>query len=315
MIKKLYHYKNYKIFYNIYYYIMEKEELQEQELLTIIKNKFPQISWQIYEVFNNWWDNQVLLLDKSIVFRFPRNEYVKTVHQKEKQLLATIKKYVDIQIPHYEFFTDDDSCVWYSAIPWVPMTVDIYNAKVSEANKKNIQMWLAKFLTQLHTIPINVFEPAWYTNEVATSNERSTHFKKEFSEKCSHLFTKKETQIVLDYIQELQEKKAENRVMTHSDVQEKNIFIDDDLTYISWIIDFSDARIADSALDFDRLRDYGDDFVHGVYQAYQWKKDDNLLERSKFYRKRLLIYMLIHAVEHKKDIKKNLTDFRKMFFQ
>jgi len=57
------------------------------------------------------------MLDNSIVFRFPRNEYVKTVHQKEKQLLAIIKKYVDIAIPHYQFFTDDNSCVGYSAIP------------------------------------------------------------------------------------------------------------------------------------------------------------------------------------------------------
>ncbi|MCX6824150.1 MAG: phosphotransferase [candidate division SR1 bacterium] len=294
---------------------MEKKELSEKELLAIVKEKFPEISWQIFEVFNNGWDNQVLLLDNSIVFRFPRNEYVKTVHQKEKQLLATIKKYVDINIPHYEFFTDDDSCVGYSAIVGTPMTVDVYTKKISEANKKNMQLGLARFLTQLHTIPINLFEKAGYTNEIGTSNEWANSFKKEFSEKCGHLFTKEETQIVLDYIQELQEKKAEHRVMTHSDVQEKNIFIDDELTHISGIIDFSDARIADAALDFDKLRDYGDEFVHGVYQAYQRKKDDNFLGRSRFYRKRLFIYTLMHAVEHKKDIEKNLDEFRKIFFE
>jgi len=32
---------------------MEKKELEEQELLAIVKNKFPKISWQIYEVFND----------------------------------------------------------------------------------------------------------------------------------------------------------------------------------------------------------------------------------------------------------------------
>ncbi|MEI6671979.1 MAG: hypothetical protein WCL02_01055 [bacterium] len=96
---------------------MEKREYQDQELLHIIKEKFPEISWQIYEVFNNGWDNQVLMLDNSIVFRFPRNEYVKTVHQKEKKLLEIVRKYVDISIPEYQFFTNDDSCVGYKAIP------------------------------------------------------------------------------------------------------------------------------------------------------------------------------------------------------
>jgi len=294
---------------------MEKKELSEEELLAIVKDKFPKISWQIYEIFNNGWDNQVLMLDNSIVFRFPRNEYVKTVHQKEKQLLATIKKHVDVVIPHYQFFTDDDSCVGYSAIPGKSMTVELYTKKMSPIDQKNVQNQLAKFLTQLHTIPINLFETAWYTNEIGTSNEWSIHFKKEFSEKCGHLFTKEETQIVLDYIQELQEKKASHRVMTHSDIQEKNIFIDDDLTHISWIIDFSDARIADSALDFDRLRDFGDDFVYAVYKAYQGKKDDEFLERSKFYRKRLFIYGLIYAVEHKKNIEENIAKLRKYFFE
>ncbi len=61
----------------------------------------------------------------------------------------------------------------------------------------------------------------------------------------------------------------EPKVITHCDIQEKNILIDKDLTQITGIIDFSDAMIADPALDFDRLWDYGNEFVHGVYEAYQ----------------------------------------------
>jgi len=292
---------------------MEKRELSEKELLAIVKDKFPEISWQIFEVFNNWRDNQVLILDKSIVFRFPRNEYVKTVHKKEKQLLAIIKKHVDMDIPDYKFFTDDDSCVGYSAIKGIPMTIDIYTKKLSKATQKNIQIWLAEFLTQLHKIPIKLFEEIWY-NDSGVSKEWTAHFQKDFREKCGDILSPKELQTVLGYIQQLQEKTTEYKVMIHSDVQEKNIFIDESLSNISWIIDFSDARISDPALDFDRLRDYGDEFTYGVYEAYQWKKDDDFLERSKFYRKRLFIYTLIHAVEHKKDIEKHLADFRNVFF-
>lgn len=292
---------------------MEKQELQEEELLAIIKNKFPQLSWEIYEVFNNWWDNQVLILDKSIVFRFPRNEYVKTIHQKERKLLNVIKKNVDIDIPKYTFFSDDESCVGYSAITGSPMSVEMYTKRLSKDIKKNIQLWLAKFLTQLHTIPIKLFEEIGYSSSGA-SNEWTTHFQNDFSEKCGYMFSAKETQIVCEYIQELQEKTVEYKVMSHNDIQEKNIFIDETLSHLSWVIDFSDARICDPALDFDKLRDYGDEFVYWVYEAYQWKKDDKFLERSRFYRKRLFIYGLIHAVEHKKNVKKNIIDFRKVFF-
>ncbi|MEI7562646.1 MAG: hypothetical protein WCJ39_02805 [bacterium] len=80
-------------------------------MINIIKNEFPEISWKIYELFDNGWDNQVILLDNKIVFRFPRNEEAKITQQKERYLLDFVKGRVDIVIPQYTFFTPDNTCV------------------------------------------------------------------------------------------------------------------------------------------------------------------------------------------------------------
>lgn len=285
----------------------------EKKMFETIRTHFPDISWELYEVFDNWWDNQVVMLDNHLIFRFPRNEQAKITQQKERYLLNLVKKYVDIAIPQYTFFSPDNSCVGYSAIRWLPMTIEIYN-NLSDNIKLKVQQQLANFLTQLHSIPIKELEKIGYIRQKGTSNEWSQNFQRDFIQTCWKYFTKKEIQIIVDYIQELQKLDFEYKVLTHSDVQEKNIFMDNELTHIAGIIDFSDARIADPALDFDTLLDYWEDLVFNVYKNYQGRKDSDLLKRAKFYKKRWYLYSLIHAIEKQKDIEQNLELFRSTFF-
>ncbi len=282
---------------------------QEEVMFETIRTHFPNISWELYEVFDNWWDNQVIMLDKKLIFRFPRNEYVKNIHQKEEKLLKLARKYVDLNIPNYTLLTHDHSCVWYEAIAWIPMTVAIYQW-LSNDIKKYIQTQVAHFLTQLHSIPLDELEKIWYSHQ----QWGSEYFKNDFLNTCRHLFTGKKIEIVLEYIQTLDNLDHKHKVITHCDIQHKNIFIDNEFTHLTWIIDFSDAIIADPALDFGRLSEYWEEFMHGVYEKYRWMKDDGFLNRALFYNKRLAIFMLTDAVKKGKDVEKNLELFRSTFF-
>lgn len=119
--------------------------------------------------------------------------------------------------------------------------------------------------------------------------------------------------LVNQYIVDLANFDYPDKTITHGDIQGKNIIFDPDTRMLSGVIDFSDARIADSALDFDLLWEYGEDFVKGVYSCYTGKKTDNFLERSLFYAKRRHIFALIDAVEKKKDVDLHLQGFKKAF--
>ena len=281
----------------------------EKNMLETIRTHFPDISWELYEVFDNWWDNQVVMLDNHLIFRFPRNEYVKNIHQNEEKLLNLAGKYVDLSIPNYTLLTNDHSCVWYEAIAGIPMTVAIYQ-ELPNDTKEYIQTQIADFLTQLHSIPLDELGKIWYTHK----KWGSEYFKNDFLTTCRHLFTDEEIDIVLNYINELNNLDSSQKVLTHCDIQQKNIFIDDKLTHLTWVIDFSDAIIADPALDFGRLSEYWEDFMNGVYKNYRWAKDDIFLDRALFYNKRLAIFMLTDAVQKDKDIEENLEIFREIFF-
>ena len=282
---------------------------QEEKMLQTIRTHFPTLSWELYEVFNNWWDNQVIMLDKKLIFRFPRNEYVKNIHQKEEKLLRLASQYIELDIPNYTLLTNDHSCVWYQAIEWIPMTVEIYQ-KLPNEIKQHIQTQVADFLTQLHSIPLNELEHIGYSYQ----KWGTEYFKNDFLNTCRHFFTDKEIDIVLDYIKELEDLNWEHKVITHCDIQNKNIFIDTEFTHITWIIDFSDAKIADPALDFGRLFEYWVDFMNGIYENYRWMRDENFLNRALFYNKRLAIFMVTDAVHKNKDIEKNIEIFRSTFF-
>lgn len=288
---------------------VHKPSEQEEKMFETIRTHFPSISRELYEVFDNGWDNQVIMLDKKIIFRFPRNEYVKNIHQKEEKLLKLASKYVELNIPNYKLLTNDHSCVWYEAIAGIPMTVATYQW-LSNDTKKYIQTQVADFLTQLHSVPLDELEKIWYAHH----KWGSEYFKKDFLSTCRHIFTDEEIDIVLNYINELDNLDSSQKVLTHCDIQQKNIFIDDKLTHITWVIDFSDAIIADPALDFGRLSEYWVEFMNSVYEQYRWIKDDLFLYRAMFYNKRLAIFMLTDAVQKGKDIEKNIEMFHSVFF-
>ncbi len=145
-------------------YIMEREGLRGQQMLDIIKEKFPHISWNLVKVLENGRDNQVVILDDTIVFRFPRNDYVKDIHKKERHLLDLARDYVKTTIPKYEYLTDDHSVVGYKAIDGVFMSEEIYQTLPKEI-QSHIQTQIGEFLTGLHSIPLDELEKVGYARK------------------------------------------------------------------------------------------------------------------------------------------------------
>ncbi|MEI6671978.1 MAG: hypothetical protein WCL02_01050 [bacterium] len=115
------------------------------------------------------------------------------------------------------------------------MTVELYHT-LTPSVKKQIQKELADFLTQLHNIPIDQCEAIGYA-KISESSEmiksRSEEFQKKFIETCGYLFSEQECKIITEYIDDLYQKNTIYRVMTHNDIFEKNLFIDEKMTHIS----------------------------------------------------------------------------------
>ena len=83
---------------------------------------------------------------------------------------------------------------------------------------------------------------------------------------------------------------------------------------ISGIIDFSDRREDDPAIDFCELWGYGREFVLEVYKHYKGPKDKDFLKRSIMYYKRIPFWEMISSREGGRGkFKKGLEMFKWRF--
>lgn len=287
--------------------------MTKEQLIETIQRDYPNLTRKDYEFIDTGWDNQIIILDDNIVFRFPRNDYVKWVLRKEKELLTLAGKYVTLSIPQYTYLSPTYEYVGYEIVKWNLFTVEEYN-KMAPINQKSIQAQLGQFLSELHSIPLSELEPLWYKRgETSDMSWWISELQTNFANACGQYFSLEEIVQINQYIVDLANFDYPHKTITHGDIQGKNIIFDPDTHTLSGVIDFSDARIADSALDFDLLWEYGEDFVRGAFSYYTGKKTDNFLERSLFYAKRRNIFDLIDAVEKKKDIDLHLQNFKKAF--
>lgn len=287
--------------------------MSKEQLIELIKRDYPSLIRKDYVFIDTGWDNQIIILDNKIVFRFPRNEYVKWVLRKEKELLVLLWNYVTLSIPQYIYISSTYEYVGYEIVKWNLFTVEEYN-NLSSETQKNIQAQLGVFLSQLHSVPLVELAAIWYKRgEDSDMSWWISELQTNFANACGQYFSADEIAQVNQYIFDLANFDYPHKTLTHGDIQGKNIILDPLKHVLSGVIDFSDARIADPALDFDLLWEYGDDFVQGVFDSYTGNKEDGFLWRSLFYAKRRHIFGLIDAVEKQKNVDLHLQSFKKTF--
>lgn len=288
--------------------------MTEPQLLDTIQRYLPDVDRKKYRFIDNWWDNQIVILDNILVCRFPRNESAKAVHKKEYHLLNLISKHVTLQVPQYEFVAPDGSFVAYRIIRWDIMNVEIYQSLSSETQIL-IQKQLGNFLSELHSISLDELKEIGYERWWGSGDMSwwITEMHQNFTKAAKNFLKAEELAQIISYITELWNFEYPYKTLTHGDMQGKNIIIREDLSSLEWVIDFSDARIADPALDFDLLWEYGEAFVSGVFAQYTGHKNDDLLWRSLFYAKRRPVFGLIDAVDKQEWVEEILAELRRVF--
>lgn len=272
--------------------------MQESDLLNLIKNHFPDISLDKYQFIDTWRDNFVIIVDNEIVFRIPRKPQTIEYLEKEKKMLDIVSSHIpEVQIPIQTIINWDYPFISMPYLDWKIFSKSIFS-KLSELQKNKIAKDIANFLLKLHSIHKEKFEKLWYktwwTDWWRIQSQQET-----FQKLCWNILPKAILQNILNYIEDLWNYNYPNKVMTHWDIWGWNIFLNHQNNSVLWIIDFSDARIADPAIEFDCLRDFWQDFFEKVVSYYWW--DQDLIVRSDFYRKRREMRILMHIVDKKLD--------------
>jgi len=231
------------------------------------------------------WDHVVAVVNNRLIFRFATEARDISLLQREIKLVQSIQPHISIPLPNYLYIPDNFSFGGYAMLPGRQMYSYLLRG-ISLAHKTKIAKQLARFLSELHKIPLKkaqkyVVHPSlrsWWHPELARQRlikMRRTIFKK---------LNRRE----IDWIEHVHKwyfalHHPKIQVLLHGDLAPDHIlFNPEESKKITGIIDFGDSEIGDPAQDFNCLWSYGKQFVEIVYANYSGPKDKDFLARSYF---------------------------------
>ncbi|MFD3218807.1 MULTISPECIES: phosphotransferase family protein [unclassified Bacillus (in: firmicutes)] len=280
--------------------------------LNWISEKLPNLKIQNWKIDNKGWDNFVIIINDSWIFRFPRNIQVQKRLIVEKQLLSQIRdplNEINIQVPNYKLLYDSTDnlpiCCYYKIIKGVPLDRGLIQ-KLSGSLRRKLTDSLGDALAVIHS-----FDLAARDFPVLEEEQTEKYWKNHWADiklKILPYLAKSEQEKVENLFESfLEEWNITNlpKTLIHCDLSHAHIIYSEKEKRISGIIDFGDAKIGDPAYDFSGLYwDYGNDFLLQTLARYrqhtQLKYDIFDLYRrvASFYGKRPIFFDLLHALEN-----------------
>ncbi|MDD5068475.1 MAG: aminoglycoside phosphotransferase family protein [Candidatus Pacebacteria bacterium] len=260
-------------------------ERTKEEYLELIKKEFPEVSFQNSRLITHGWDNNVIVLDDRLIFRFPKSENYIRRFQVEVKFLEHLLTKVTLPIPKYIYLSKDRSFGGYQMLTGTEMQPELFNSQ-SEIQKTDIAKALGKFISDLHSTPTEILRNCGFKADPKGhwwGKRNIESILKELREKVFPELTNKEVDWVEHQFNEYLGLSFDfEPKIIHYDLNNKHILFDQTTGALTGIIDFSDIDIADPAADFAGLWDYGNLFAEQTFSFYSGQKDKDLLRRSKF---------------------------------
>lgn len=263
-------------------------------------------------------NNDVLIVNKSLVFRFPK--YKKGIIQlkRETEILKYIKGIVSTPIPNpiYQSFDELEPgkvFTGYKLIDGVPLWKENLTDVESVELVKRLAKQLVSFLIELHSIS---GEKASRDLKLKVRNPREEMYN--LYDKIQNTifpYIRKDAQKEISQSFEtfLKGKAFSNLDITliHRDFGASNILWNPETSMISGIIDFGGSGLGDPAYDFAGiLSSYGEKFFEMCINLYP--NGNEISERVKFYKSTFALQEALHGIENddRQAFESGIKDYR-----
>ena len=286
--------------------------MQPEMLLQKIKQEFPKLKWEDYELVTIGWDFDVVILDKKTVFRFPKEKDSVNDLKKEITLLKYLNSRLSVNIPNYCYVASDTTFAGYNYLDGRELTISRYK-ELDLHQKELLQKKIADFLSSLHNTPIVILKK--YKTGVGKPEKFFEWLTCDTEKYVFPKLHKKEIKYINEHFDALRDSLNDkySPVLVHGDLTEGHILWDNKTNKLS-IIDFSDHHIGDPAMDFSGLLGFGEKFIDSVYNLYLGPKDENLLYRARLNYKTLPLTVMKGALcGSPVSFKEAYTMFKKRF--
>lgn len=273
----------------------------KEAYLEKIQKYFPEVNFESAILITKGWDNDVVILDEQLVFRFPKQEYYKDKLKAELQLLSHLSPKMPVPIPEYTYNVPGESFGGYTLVKGVEISTEVYQS-FSEKDRWEVAKQLGECLSVMHDIALEEAEEFGFSkpdkSEYWWGPKHMTSALSRIREKVFPLLKDDEVEWVEHQFDKYFSLSLDfNQTLIHSDFTHDHLLFDLDKNRVSGIIDFSDSEISDPAMDFAGLWYFGEDLPVKVLKYYRHHVGEQFLERSKFPRLMHMVTNMLEIVE------------------
>jgi aminoglycoside 2''-phosphotransferase len=276
--------------------IYREESLTAKSARGVIVSAFPEFRGTSVEPLDEGWDFRVFEVDGSWVFRFPKREASIAKLYMERQLLPGLGKWVSLPVPNYEYFCEShrSSMGPFAGYKKLPGGGGDTSKMV---DRKRVAGQLGVFLSRLHTYPVDIARGAG----VPEARDLVAHWRDRAREQLRRL---DDLDMNRDILRRYLEKDMPVSFqgapsLVHNDLWAEHILIDTCSGGVSGVIDWGDAVIGDSAMDFACLYAwYGESWLQDILAHYSGTLDAEVISRSRY----LAACAAIHCITLGRDM-------------
>jgi aminoglycoside phosphotransferase (APT) family kinase protein len=256
------------------------------EPVEVLQERFPALEIRGVRAIEDGWDSLVLDVNGEYVFRFPRRPEVEEWVEREIVLLPELAETLPVDVPRFDFVARNGLlCVGYRKLEGNPAGASLPE-RVGED--------LGRFLAALHRFPVErarslgvpYFDPAAWR----------AHFEGfcgDLRQRVLPLLAQDERTRAEELFAEASELDFEP-VLLHADLGPEHVLVRDGR--VAGVIDWSDARVGDPALDFAWCL-HGTSTVAADATARSYGLDAGTRERSLFYRRLGPWYEVVYGLD------------------
>lgn len=211
-------------------------------------------------------ENEVYLVNDTMIFRFPKDERSKSVNISEQALLQSLHaRMTATRIPLYVLFDQNTGAGAYREIPGKPFSRrELQQLRPEERTQLAID--LGKSIGEIHSLPIE---------EASMLPVLATHKKYDFDKVASLInsanpfstIDRQKIQDALDTVREMLSR-PESWVVLHGDLHEDNIIFNNKKKCLAGVIDFSEAKLGPAAVDFGGFYRLNGQFTETLQREY-----------------------------------------------
>lgn len=230
--------------------------------------------------------NQILILNDTWVFRFPRYAHGVSAMLRENNLLGRIGTHLPLPVPDPIYTSQNTTIVGqvfsgYRLLPGESLYPDKL-AAIPQERHQPLADQLGTFLRQLHAIPEQIHKL------IEPPRDSLDEWDRMYAQIRARLFDYMRPEARLQvashfetFLQELQASPYQP-CLRHGDFGGSNILYDPDRLVITGIIDFSSLALGDPAVDIAAAATLGESFVLRMSSVYP--EIETMLPRARFYR-------------------------------